>query len=83
MQGLKSVKAILRSEILRVKADFAAMLAFSLPLIPTCLGSQQKTMWFSSLDQLNCYVSKEHPKEEGFQYGDYVVTEEQIGNQKK
>ena len=35
------------------------------------------------LDQLNHYVSKEHPKEEGFQYGNYVVTEEQRGNQKK
>ena len=32
MEGLKSVKGILRSEILRVKADFAAMSAFSLPL---------------------------------------------------
>ena len=31
MGCLKSVKGILRSEILRVKADFAAML----PLIPT------------------------------------------------
>ena len=29
------------------------------------------------------YVSKGHPKEEGFQYGDYVVTEEQRGNQKR
>ena len=27
MQGLKSVKGVLRSEILRVKADFAAMSA--------------------------------------------------------
>ena len=35
MEGLKSVKGILRSEILRVKADFAAMSAFSMPLIPT------------------------------------------------
>ena len=35
MQGLKSVKGILRLEILRVKADFAGMLAFSLPLNPT------------------------------------------------
>ena len=35
MENLKSVKAILRSEILRVKADFAVMSAFSLPLIPT------------------------------------------------
>ena len=35
MEGLKSVKGILRLEILRVKADFAAMSAFSLPLIPT------------------------------------------------
>ena len=35
MQDLKSVKGILISEILRVKADFAAMSAFSLPLIPT------------------------------------------------
>ena len=35
MESLKSVKGILRSEILRVKADFAAMSAFSLPLIPT------------------------------------------------
>ena len=35
MQGLKSVKEILISEILRVKADFAALSAFSLPLIPT------------------------------------------------
>ena len=35
MEGLKSVKEILRSEILRVKADFAAMSVFSLPLIPT------------------------------------------------
>ena len=35
MEGLKSVKGILRSEILRVKADFAAVSAFSLPLIPT------------------------------------------------
>ena len=35
MQGLKSVKGILRSELLRVKADFAAMSAFSLPLVPT------------------------------------------------
>ena len=35
MKGLKSVKGILRSEILRVKADLAAMSAFSLPLIPT------------------------------------------------
>ena len=35
MEGLKSVKGILRSVILRVKADFAAMSAFSLPLIPT------------------------------------------------
>ena len=35
MEGLKSVKGILRSEILRVKADFAAMSALSLPLIPT------------------------------------------------
>ena len=35
MEGLKSVKGILRSEILRAKADFAAMSAFSLPLIPT------------------------------------------------
>ena len=33
MQGLKS--GILRPEILRVKADFAAMWAFSLPLIQT------------------------------------------------
>ena len=31
MQGLKSAKGILVSEILRVKADFAAMSAFSLP----------------------------------------------------
>ena len=36
MEGLKSVKGILRLEILRVKADFAAMSALSLPLIPTC-----------------------------------------------
>ena len=36
MEGLKSVKGSLRSEISRVKADdFAAMSAFSLPLIPT------------------------------------------------
>ena len=35
MEGLKSVKGILKSEILRVKADIAAMSAFSLPLIPT------------------------------------------------
>ena len=35
MEGLKSVKGILRSEILRLKADFAAMSDFSLPLIPT------------------------------------------------
>ena len=35
MQGLKSVKEILRQEKLRVKADFAAMQAFSLPLIST------------------------------------------------
>ena len=35
MQGLKSVKGILISEILRVKADLAAISAFSLPLIPT------------------------------------------------
>ena len=35
MEGLKSVKGTLRSEILRVKADFAAMSAFSLPLMPT------------------------------------------------
>ena len=35
MEGLKSVTGILRPEILRVKADFAAMSAFSLPLIPT------------------------------------------------
>ena len=35
MEGLKSVKGILRSEKLRGKADFAAMSAFSLPLIPT------------------------------------------------
>ena len=35
MQGLKSVKGILKSEIIRVKADFAAMSVFSLPLIPT------------------------------------------------
>ena len=35
MEGLKSVKGILRSEILRVNADFAAMSAFSLPLIQT------------------------------------------------
>ena len=35
MEGLKSVKGILRSEILRVKGDFAAISAFSLPLIPT------------------------------------------------
>ena len=35
MQDLKSVKGILRPEILRVKANFAAMSAFSLPLIPT------------------------------------------------
>ena len=34
MEGLKSVKGILRSGILRNKADFAAMSAFSLPLIP-------------------------------------------------
>ena len=34
MQGLKSGKKFL-SEILRVKADFAAMSAFSLPLTPT------------------------------------------------
>ena len=34
MEGLKSVKGILRSEILRVMADFVAMSAFSLPLIP-------------------------------------------------
>ena len=39
MEGLKSVKEILRLEILRVKADFAAMSAFSLRL-----GSQQKTI---------------------------------------
>ena len=31
MVGLKSVKGILRSEILKVKADFAAMSAFLLP----------------------------------------------------
>ena len=35
MEGLKSVKGFLRSEILRVKADFAVIPAFSLPLIPT------------------------------------------------
>ena len=35
MQGLKSEKGILRSEILSLKADFAAMSAFS-------LRSQQK-----------------------------------------
>ena len=35
MEGLKSVKGILRSKILRVKADFAAMSAFSFSLIPT------------------------------------------------
>ena len=35
MQGLKSVKGILTSEILGVKAELAAMLAFSLPFIPT------------------------------------------------
>ena len=35
MQGLKFRKGILRSEIIRVKADFAAMSDFSLPLIPT------------------------------------------------
>ena len=35
MEGLKLVKGILRSEILRVKADFAAMSAFSFPLFPT------------------------------------------------
>ena len=35
MQGLKSVIGILISEILRVKADFKEMSAFSLPLIPT------------------------------------------------
>ena len=34
MEDLKSVKGILRSEIFRVKADFAAMSAFPLPLIP-------------------------------------------------
>ena len=28
MEGVKSVKGILRSEILRVKADFVAMSAF-------------------------------------------------------
>ena len=33
--------------------------------------------------QLTRYVSKGHPKEEVFQYGDYVVTEEQRGNQKR
>ena len=33
--GLKSVKGILRSELIRVKADFAALSVFSLPLIPT------------------------------------------------
>ena len=35
MQGLKSVKGILRSDILRVNADFAGMSAFLLSLIPT------------------------------------------------
>ena len=35
MQGLKSVKGIFISEILSIKADFAVMSAFSLPLIPT------------------------------------------------
>ena len=35
MQDFISVKGILRSEILRGKADFAAMSAFSLPLIQT------------------------------------------------
>ena len=33
-ESYSSVKGILRSEILRVKANFAAMSAFSLPLIP-------------------------------------------------
>ena len=33
--GLKSVKGILRSELIRVKADFAALSVFLLPLIPT------------------------------------------------
>ena len=58
MQGLKSVKGIKRSEILRVKADFAAMSAFSLPLIQTRLGSQQKKKQCDQA-QLNHYVSND------------------------
>ena len=63
MESLKSVKGILRSEILSVKADFAAMSAFSLPLIPTWLESQQKTMLLSSANSL-CF--KRTSKRRGF-----------------
>ena len=63
MQGLKSVKGISRSEVLRVKADFAALSAFSLPLDPTWLGSQRKTMWLRSAKSL-CF--KRTAKRRGF-----------------
>ena len=41
------MKGILRSEILRVKADFAAMSAFSLPLIRYSIsnGTALLTRW--------------------------------------
>ena len=43
-------------------------------------GKPTKTMWLRSARSL-CF--KGHPKEEGFQYGDYVETEEKRGNQKR
>ena len=42
MEGLKSAKGILRSEILRVKADFAAMSAFFFAFNPNMTGKPTK-----------------------------------------
>ena len=73
------MEGILRSEIYSGKADSAAMSAFSLPLSPNMTGKPNK-MWLGSAKSL-CFNI--HPKEEGFQYGDYAMTEVQRGNQKR
>ena len=52
MQGLKSVNGILRSDILRVKADFAAMSALFVVINPNMTGKPIKTMWLSSAKSL-------------------------------
>ena len=102
MQGLKSVKGILRSETLRVKPimrlfrlfrclwfkriyfdsfttciTYYNMQIFRIRTKAYCLFSSSPSDWEANKKQdcwaqINPYVSKRHPKVEGFQYGNYV-----------